>query len=110
MPDESTSCTGDLTTVFPAPPQNADKKYRFFNQPIEQIPGYVGDQPQILVHRPDSGLQWFTLDMCLPVVTCMTLEEDKIKVNRRSVVVIKDFDIPNDDACDIVVTACPAPS
>lgn len=110
MPNESSACTGDLNTVFPVPGENGDKKYRFFNQPIEQIPGYISDKPQILVHRPNSGLQWFTLDMCLPVVTCMELQEDKIKVQRRSLVVIKDFAIPDDIECDIEVNPCPSGS
>lgn len=94
--------------IFPVPTEYGDKKYRFFNQPIEQIPGYKEDQPQILVHRPNCGLQWFTLDLCLPVITCLKLESDKLKMERRRVVIIKDFDIENDTECsDIDVTDCP---
>lgn len=105
MADEGSSCSGDLNTIFPPPNEDPDKKYRFFNQPIEQVPGYESDKPQILVHRPGSGLQWFTLDLCLPVVTCLKLEDDKLKAERRSVVILKDFAIDDDD-CYIDVTDC----
>jgi hypothetical protein len=104
------TCSGDLNTIFPTPNPDGDKKYRFFNQPIEQIPGYVSDKPQILVHRPNSGLQWFTLDQCLPVVTCLDLQSDKLRVERRSVVILKDFEIENDTECDIDITDCESSS
>ena len=99
-------CSTNLNDVFPTPSTYGDKKYRFFNQPIEQIPGYEADKPQILVHRPNCGLQWFTLDQCLPVVTCIKLESDKLKAERKRLVVIKDFDMADDVDCDIEVTKC----
>lgn len=96
----------DPNEIFPEPDPN--EKYRFFNQPIEQIPSYEADKPQILVHRPNCGLQWITVDQCLKVVTCMSLESEEIKVERRNIVVIKDFAIEGtDNECNIPVTDCP---
>jgi hypothetical protein len=100
--------TNDLNTIFPQPTEDGDKKYRFFNQPIEQIPGFKADMPQILVHRPNCGLQWFTLDQCLPVVTCLKLQSSELKVERKRLVVIKDFDMSDDNDCDIEITQCPS--
>jgi hypothetical protein len=102
---ESSECD-DVDKIFEAPESESDKKYRYFNQPIEQIPGYEEGKPQILVHRPNCGLQWVSLDQCLPVVTCLELESDKLKVQRRSLVVIKDFEIEDDEECDIEITEC----
>lgn len=110
MAAESSECSGDLNEVIPQAEDHADKKYRFFTLPIEQIPGYKEDKPQILVHRPNNGLQWFTLDKCLPVVTCLDLQSDKLKVERRSLVIIKDFEIEDDTECDIDVTDCESES
>jgi hypothetical protein len=96
-------CT-DPEKVFDQPEDN--RKYRFFNQPIELIPGHNDGVPQILVHRPNGGLQWVTIDQCLKVVTCMKLEASQLKVERRSIVVLKDFEIPDDTECDIELTDC----
>lgn len=75
----------DLEDVFPDP--KPKEKYRFFNQPIDQIPSYDESQPQILVHRPNCGLQWFTLEKCLNVLTCVKLEseseEPELKLERK---------------------------
>jgi hypothetical protein len=48
-------CT-DLSQAGPPP------KYRFFNQPIEQITGYDTGLPQFLMHRGGGGLEWITVD------------------------------------------------
>ena len=109
MAAEGSKDCPDPSQIFPVPPQDGDKKFRFFNQPIDQIPGFLPDKPQILVHRPNCGLQWFTLDQCLPVITCLKLESDKLKAERRRLVVIKDFEIENDIDCDIDVTSCDNP-
>jgi hypothetical protein len=103
---ESSECD-DVDKIFEAPGSEADKKYRYFNQPIEQIPGYKEDKPQILAHRPNCGLQWVTLDKCLPVVTCLKLESEELFIERRSIVIIKDFEIDNNEECpNIEVTEC----
>lgn len=109
MAYEAKPCQNIEGVFDPIPPNNGDKNYRYFTLPIEQIPGFIANQPQILVHRPNCGLQWFSLDKCLPVVTCLDLTEDALKVERRSIVVIKDFEIQNEsekDDCDIPVTSC----
>lgn len=46
--------------------------YRYFNQPIEQIPGWNKDEPQILFHGKNHGLVWVNIQ-CVPVVTCATI-------------------------------------
>jgi hypothetical protein len=103
MADPASQCT-NVEQIFDAPED--DRKYRFFNQPIEQIPNFKPNEPQILVHRPNGGLQWATIDKCLNVVTCMKLEASQLKVERRSIVVLKDFEIPDDAECDIELTDC----
>lgn len=102
----STICS-NTNTIIPS----TALKYRFFNQPIEQIPGFDITKPQILAHAPNCGLMWFTIDQCLEVVTCLSLQTDKLKVTRNNVVVIKDFGIlAGDTACDIPLTNCPTNS
>ena len=98
-------CSSNTADIFPVPAD--DGKYRYFNQPIEQIPGHNDNVPQILVHRPNGGLQWATIDKCLNVVTCIRLEETELKIERRSIVVLKDFDVADTDDCpNIEVIAC----
>lgn len=105
----------DLQNVFPDP--NPQQKYRFFNQPIDQIPNYKEAEPQILVHRPNCGLQWFTLEKCLDVLTCVKLEtesdESELKLERKKIIVIKDFDAeeepgdcPNISLSSVDVVTC----
>jgi hypothetical protein len=105
----ASDCSSNTSDIFDEPSNS--KKYRFFNQPIEQIPDYIEDKPQLLVHRPDGGLQWVTLDLCLDVVTCLTLnlESEQLQIERRKIVVIKDFE-PEDDCPPIDVTTCPTES
>jgi len=102
MADPASQCT-NVEQIFDAPED--DRKYRFFNQPIEQIPNFKPNEPQILVHRPNGGLQWATIDKCLNVVTCIRLEETELKIERRSIVVLKDFEAI-DDCPNIELTAC----
>lgn len=87
-----------------------NKKYRFFNQPIEQIPGYLADKPQMLVHSANCGLQWHTIQ-CMEVVTCLKLEtessEPVLKIERRKVALIKDIEEDTSTDCpDIPLTKC----
>lgn len=103
MAAEAEKCEVDVTTIFDKPKQDGDKIYRYFNQPIEQIPGFDKQAAQVLVHRPSFGLQWVSLDQCLPVVTCLNLKEDRLSAERRKILVIKDFDA---DDCDIDITKC----
>jgi hypothetical protein len=62
------------------------------------------------VHRPNWGLQWATLDQCLDVVTCLKLESEELVIERRKIVVIKDFDPETDDCPNIEITDCEAES
>lgn len=92
-------------------PSGVDHKYRFFNQPIEQIPGFDINKPQILAHPPGCGLVWITVDQCMDIVTCLSLESDRLKVTRNNVVVIKDFgELTNDTQCDVLTVSCVVPS
>lgn len=79
--------------------------YRYFNQPIELIPGWDQSKDQVLVHAKDSGLIWVEI-VCLPVVTCIRLDalNGKLVAERRNVSIIKDFD---EISCTIPVTGCP---
>lgn len=96
----------DINKIFDTPGKGGDLKFRFFNQPIEQIPGFDEAKPQLLAHRPNYGLQWVTVDQCLPVVTCLDLEDDKIKVQRKALIIIKDFEMGDDTECDIDINKC----
>jgi hypothetical protein len=49
--------------------------YRYFNQPIEQIPGWDANEPQILFHGKNAGLVWVNIE-CIPVVTCVELSDE----------------------------------
>ena len=49
----------DCEELFGDPPA---KKYRYFNQPIEQIPGWKTEDYQFLVHSPNCGLQWISIE------------------------------------------------
>lgn len=77
------------------------ERYRYFNQPLEQIPGFAGDKPQILAHAPNGGLRWFTVDQCTPVVTCLVFEdndgEEQLKIERNNIVTIKDLGVSDPD-------------
>lgn len=103
------SCTNQ-NDIFSPPESGAQDKYRYFNQPIEQIPGWESDKPQFLVHRPNCGLQWISVSECLDVVTCIKLEGGYLKADLRNIVVLKDFDAQEPDSCKIETTDCPAPA
>jgi len=102
----SSQCSStNINDIIP----DAGGKYRFFNQPLEQIPGFAKDKPQILAHAPNGGLMWFTLDQCMPVVTCLKLDNTakELKIERRNIVVIKDFAQNTDSTCpNIPLTSC----
>jgi len=105
MSDECDS--GDLEAIFEPP--TSDYKYRFFNQPIEQIPGWDASSSQLLVHSKNDnaqggGLQWVTLSSCLTVVTGLSLGSSGIEVKRKKIVVLKDFEVSDENlegtSCD----------
>lgn len=84
-------------------------KYRFFNQPIEQIPGFDPDRPQILAHGANGGLVWHNVNKCLPVVTCISLDtvNNKLQIDTRQIVVIGDFEPSTGTLCQpIDLTTC----
>jgi len=104
MTTQATDCGSDID---PFPPTGRPP-YRYFNQPIELIPGWDADSDQVLVHRPSSGLQWVTINQCLPVVTCVKLESDQLIAERKNILIFKDLAIDN---CVIDVVECsPSPS
>lgn len=56
-----------------------------------------------------GGLMWFTLDQCMPVVTCLKLDTtaNELKIERRNIVVIKDFAQNTDTTCpNTPLTSC----
>lgn len=66
----------ECSDAFPEIGQNV-KKYRYFNQPIEQIPGFLATESQILFHGQDGGLYWQTIPSgCVEVTTCVKIETD----------------------------------
>ena len=66
----------ECSDAFPDIGQDV-KKYRYFNQPIEQIPGWNPSKSQILFHGANGGLYWETItDDCVEVTKCVKVETD----------------------------------
>ena len=59
----------------PFPNMPAGNNYRYFNQPIEMIPGWDNNKSQILFHGKDKGLYWETVPECIDIAKCATLKE-----------------------------------
>lgn len=102
MSTTSSQCPSSVLPQLPGP------HHRYFNLPIEQIPGWDASKDQVLAHAQDAGLVWVEV-VCLPVVTCIQLDElsGKFIAERKSVTIIKDFDEVN---CSIDVIECPTTS
>lgn len=101
----SAPCCSPCPDFFPAIPLN----YRYFNQPIEQIPGWDATKSQILFHGANKGLFWQTAPECIDVVTCIKLTPAGLEIERAKVSVIKVFE-PDTLCPDIPATDCPSPS
>jgi len=95
----STTCSSQIF-------QQTSPHHRYFNLPIEQIPGWDSTKDQILVHGDDAGLYWANLE-CLSVVTCIKLESNTLIAERKNIVIVKAFDTDN---CSIEVQECPPPT
>jgi hypothetical protein len=65
-PAPLTECSSD----FPTAPAD---KYRYFNQPLEQIPGFVDGEVQVLFNHK-GALVWQTIPKCVEVLKCVKLE------------------------------------
>lgn len=78
-----------------------EKKYRYFNQPIEQIPGWKEGEYQALVHSDGCGLQWHTVQ-CLDVMVCIKKEGNNIVAERKNLVVFKEQDEKESSSCPAV--------
>ena len=80
------SCSSAINDIIPHCPEYI---YRFFNQPIEQIPGWVADKVQVLVHKGNQGLIWQNV-YCEEVVTCISLDSNTktLKIDRKKIVAI----------------------
>lgn len=90
------------SVVFPSTPS---KNYRFFNQPIEQIPEWDPTKSQVLFHAANCGLVWQTFE-CIDVVTCIKLESSELVIETKKLFVLK-TDNPDENACpNIPVTDC----
>jgi hypothetical protein len=83
-------------------PSSSSPPYRYFNQPVEQVPKWDAGQNQILIHSKNSGLQWSTVQ-CLPVTTCVKIEANQLIAERRKIVTIADFDTID---CTVPTTDC----
>lgn len=64
-------CSGVFPEISPG-----SKIYRYFNQPIEQIPGYSSGVSQMLFHGAAQGLYWQTIPDCVELPKCVTVETD----------------------------------
>lgn len=107
---ETSATSGCEITDFPTMPEGSGN-YRYFNQPIEQIPGWNANKPQILFHGKNAGLVWSDIQ-CLPVVTCVQITgvsspaEDptacncELSITRHNLYILKDAGI-NETECEI---------
>ena len=116
MADE-TPTLKECTDPFPETP--LPDKYRYFNQPVEQIPGYEEDKTQMLFHK-EGALVWQTIpEKCVEVVKCVKLEADSgnegagggysLNMEQKRIRPLQDLgDIPADgsvtDVCEKIPT------
>lgn len=94
-------CSSGIPRVAGFPVQN----FRYFNQPIEQIPGWAAGVSQILVHPNDGGLMWKNVE-CMDVITCIRLEPSGLKIECRNIMAISIN--PSSGCQDIPATSCPS--
>lgn len=74
-------------------PWNKDEKpshIRFFNEPIEQIPGYRWNEFQILIHGCKNGLRWWSPVCVEPIICVCTGTSGELKTSRQKMYVISD--------------------
>jgi len=97
----------DCSDTFPpGTPSDPNQFLRYFNQPIEQIPGFDKSQPQILCHGGNAGLVWLTIatgsDSCIDVMSRLDTE-GSLKIIVKKIRPLQILDDPN----PIDVTECP---
>lgn len=97
-------------------PDNMDNNstYRYFNMPIEQIPGYSVTDPQVLCHSAASegdkpGLFWTSLiceELGYKISIKGTAEEDNLRLvlEKKAIPVFKVF--PSTNVSEIPITMC----
>lgn len=95
----------DPRETIPSEAVNEQNKYRYFNQPIEQIPGFNSSQPQVLCHSPEPyvGLFWASLE-CYSPVDCIDLQKTSLVATKKSIGVFKIFD--SNDVCSVPLAYC----
>lgn len=77
--------------------------YRYFNQPIELVPGWDQLQNQLVGHAKNSGLQWIGINQCIPVTTCLKLEPGALIAERRKIPIFTEFSTTD---CTVSTTDC----
>ena len=92
--------------VFPKKP---DDKYRFFNQPIEQIPEYDASVAQMLFHAANGGLVWQSLPSgCVTLLKCVELDTSSatyaLKSTMETIRPLQILDSPDPTGCIIPST------
>jgi hypothetical protein len=99
-----TSCSGLFIEQV-----GATGNYRYFNQPVEQIPGWDPEEFQFLFHSKNQGLSWQSLPTgCIDVVTCIKLntETNKLDIERKTLVVLRVDDSTSTACSGIDITSC----
>lgn len=83
--------------------------YRFFNQPIEQIPKWDANKFQVLAHPSGGGLHWLTAEACTGVITCIRLEESGLEFDVATIFALKI--VESGSGCPPILTVeCPSGS
>ena len=63
--------------TFPPSGSETNAAIRYFNLPIEQIPGFSAEDAQILFRSPNSGLVWLSIPAtgCIDVMSKFNADE-----------------------------------
>jgi len=96
------SCDDDFPTI-------PTDKYRFFNQPVEQIPEYDASVAQMLFHSASGGLVWQSLPSgCVTLLKCVELDTSSatyaLKSTMETIRPLQILDRPDPTGCIIPST------
>lgn len=96
-------------TAIPGYQAVAAMPLRYFNQPIEQIPGYNKKYCQVLCHSSEEGggdeigLYWANVK-CVEVVKCIQIIGSELVAKFKTIPVFEEFDSTN--YCSVPLTYC----
>jgi hypothetical protein len=84
--------------TFPPSGSDPSAALRYFNMPIEQIPGFKAEDPQLLFRSPNSGLVWLSIPQtgCIDVMSKLNLDEPETpKIEMKKIRPLQLLDDPD---------------